>query len=276
MKAPSFIGRLFARTKGQVHEDPSPSELAALVDQLRQAEAQAQCSREEAAQALRLRSGFFSGASHDLRQRLHAIKLMAFTTLADVSPGDRSFVPLRRLANEIEALEKYAMDILGFARAEAGGLVIRPSRVQLHSIFHNADVNFDRSVTERHLALNFRHTTLAINTDAGLLQRIVENLVSNALKYTKQRVLVAARKSRDEVVIEVWDEGPGIAAIDQERIFRPFAQLDNNDHDPKRGAGLGLALVDAFCKALGYRISLKSCVGKGTVFRVHIPASAAV
>jgi CheY-like chemotaxis protein len=120
-----------------------------------------------------------------------------------------------------------------------------------------------------------RETRCSVTADPVLLEQILRNLVSNAIRYTDRGgVLVGFRRRGDALILEVWDTGIGIAADQQEEIFREFHQLGNSERDRNKGLGLGLAIVDRLVNQLGWKLSLKSVPGRGSVFRLELPVCA--
>jgi signal transduction histidine kinase len=124
--------------------------------------------------------------------------------------------------------------------------------------------------------LRFRRSRITLNSDFSMLLRILENLVSNALKFTRGGVLVCARRRGQFLAIEVWDQGPGIKPEAHQRIFDAFYQETEDGSAAGNGVGLGLAIVKRFANRLGYQVEVRSALGKGTVFRVLVPAEAIV
>jgi two-component system, sensor histidine kinase len=113
-----------------------------------------------------------------------------------------------------------------------------------------------------------------VQSDPALLERIMRNLVSNAIRYTHQGgILVACRKRGSKAILEVWDTGVGIAHSQQRDIFREFHQLGNPERDHRKGLGLGLSIVDGIAIKLGHHLSLSSVEGRGSVFRLTLPLS---
>ena len=112
-----------------------------------------------------------------------------------------------------------------------------------------------------------------VSTDASMLLRILENLVSNALKYTRHSILVCARRRGNCLALQVWDQGPGIQANAHQRIFEAFHREEEPDAYGRRheGLGLGLAIVKRFADRLGYAVQVRSVFGKGSCFVVLIP-----
>lgn len=233
-----------------------------LVVELRERNVEVERLRTAAAQEFAVRSTFFASASHDLRQRVHAMKLLA----DEEEGGSRA-----RLAGVVEDLENYMTNILELARLETTALEPDRQMLQVQHVFQQLEVEFENVATARNVDFRTRATTLTVHTDECLLLRILENLVSNAIKFTHGRVLVTARGRRNAVVIDVRDQGPGIHSDQREAVFDAFFQADNARLDPRQGVGLGLAIVKRLTAALGYRIEVHSRPGRGTLMRLVIP-----
>ena len=245
-------------------------EVDLLVAELRERNAEVEGLRSAAAQNFATRSAFFASASHDFRQRIHAMKLLAQSGLADAPQGKRS--PLGRLAAVVEDLETYMTDVLEFARLESTSLVPERTSVRVQQIFQRIDVQFEDIASARGVDLRVRATSLSLRTDSAMLVRILENLVSNAIKFTRGRVLLAARRHGGEMHIEVRDRGTGIPPDCLDRVFDAFYQGQDTPEDAREGVGLGLAIVKRLAEALGYRIQVVSSPGRGTLMRLIVPA----
>jgi CheY-like chemotaxis protein len=166
--------------------------------------------------------------------------------------------------------------LLDFSRIEANVICTNPVDFALQPMLYRVFNEFGAQADHRNLVLRLHDTCLWSYADPLLTELIVRNLLSNALRYTDHGgILLAARQRRQEqeVVIEVWDTGIGIAAQNQQEIFREFHQLGNPERDQRKGLGLGMAIVAGLCRAMKIRISLKSQPGRGSVFRLHLPLS---
>ena len=245
-------------------------EVDLLVAELRDRNAEVEGLRAAAARNFATRSEFFASASHDFRQRVHAMKLLAQSGLADAAQAARS--PLGRLATVVEDLETYMTDVLEFARLESTSLTPDRVTVPLHQVFQRINVQFEDIASARRVDLRVRATPLSLRSDSAMLGRILENLVSNAIKFTRGRVLLAARKQGDGMCIEVRDLGAGIPPDCVDRVFEAFYPGQDTLEDAREGVGLGLAIVKRFADALGYRIQVVSSPGRGTLMRVIVPA----
>ncbi|SEB26350.1 HAMP domain-containing sensor histidine kinase [Variovorax sp. YR216] len=243
-----------------------------LMAELKRSNSDLEAMKDEMFATLQRRSSFFAQASHDIRQRLFAMKAMVLSTIVSLKPDDRSRDSLQRVSDEVEDLEQELSQVLEFARMETIDTKPQVDQVELQRIFQKLALHFEDVAFSREVDLRVRVTKMRITTDAAMLQRIMENLVSNALKFTRGRVLVAARPRGQGATIEVWDQGKGIRADERDRIFEAFHQDPTSKVRGTRGVGLGLAVVKRFVDALGYAISINSAPGRGSVFRVNIPA----
>ena len=246
-------------------------EIELLVTQLQGRNAEVESLRRAAAIDLETRTRFFASASHDFRQRVHAMKLLAQSGVSEAaSPGGDKTAHVR-LMGVVDDLETYMTDVLEFAKLE--GTILKPDRHQLRlqALFQQLDVAFEDVAAERGVELRLRANTILLNTDEAMLLRILENLTSNAVKFTKARVLIAARRRRGGVCIEVLDQGAGIPPDAADAVFGAFYQTPEGANHAKKGVGLGLAIVKRLADALGYSAEVKSTAGKGTRVRLNIP-----
>lgn len=220
---------------------------------------------------------FLAAASHDLRQPLYALTLFSSSLAED----ERDPVRLDRIAHIqecVEALDHLFSELLDLSRLETGAMQIEITEFPLDQVLQEVSRNF-RMIAEQHgLRLVMRTTDVWVRSDRTMLARILNNLVSNALRYTQQGgVLVVARRRSDGTVrLDVWDTGAGIAPEHQSRVFDEFYRVEchsNHEHDagPRRGLGLGLATVQRLAELLDTQVQLKSTPGRGSVFSFHLP-----
>lgn len=219
---------------------------------------------------------FLAAASHDLRQPLYALTLFSSALAED----ERDPVRLDRIAHIqecVEALDHLFSELLDLSRLETGAMQIEIAEFPLDQVFQEVSRNF-RMIAEQHgLRLIMRTTDLWVRSDRTMLSRILNNLVSNALRYTgRGGVLVVARHREDGTVrVDVWDTGSGIAPEHQMRVFDEFYRVEchSNEHDVgrRRGLGLGLATVQRLAELLDTQVLLKSKPGRGSVFSFHLP-----
>ncbi|GAA4332488.1 hypothetical protein GCM10023165_07110 [Variovorax defluvii] len=247
-------------------------ELNRALDELQASNAQLEALKNAAWRALQTRSAFFSEASHDFRQQLHAAKLWVSSAMSAGKDGSDAKRPLERLGRELDALQIYIDRVLDFARIEALDVGVRLEWTSIQSLFQKLDLSFEGSMVPGRAALRFRRTSLFVHTDAPMLLRILENLISNALKYSRGGVLIGARRRSTHLTLQVWDQGPGIKADAHQRIFEAFhREHESDDRTSLKGSGLGLAIVKRFADCLGYTVQVQSVLGRGTCFSVSIP-----
>ena len=230
---------------------------------------------EVAARANQEKTRFIASAAHDLRQPLHALGMFCGALAQHLH--DTPQRPLvRNMMNAIEALEGSFGAMLDISRLDAGVIQAAPQTFPIRDVFRRLYQQFGGDAETRGLALRFRATRRIVRSDPLLLERVLANLVQNALRYTRVGgVLVAARRHPQGVALEVWDTGVGIPEDKREMIFREFYQIDNPERDRGRGLGMGLAIVQRLCNLLEHSLELHSSVGRGTVFRVVVPAGQA-
>jgi signal transduction histidine kinase len=162
-------------------------------------------------------------------------------------------------------------DVLEFARLESGILIPDRKVLRLQQVFQRIELQFEDISSARSVDLRVRATSLSLRSDGAMLVRILENLVSNAIKFTRARVLVAARRLHGNVHIEVRDRGDGIPPDCVDKIFDAFYQGQATQEDAREGVGLGLAIVKRLADALGYRVEVISSPGRGTLMRLVVP-----
>ena len=249
----------------------------ALTEQLREEKAVADAARREAEVANRAKTKFFAAASHDLRQPLHAMGLFA-EALRQRSQHD---VEAARLVNSIndsvDALEGLFTELLDITRIESGGVEVRPVDFALGDIFRRLRLHFEPAAFDKGLALRLRGGERRAHADPLLVERILRNLLANAIRYsTDGGVLVACRRRGERLLLQVWDTGPGIAADEQRRIFEEFYQVPGAappGADQRKGLGLGLAIVQRLAALLGEPVQLRSTPGHGSVFSFSLPGA---
>jgi len=167
-------------------------------------------------------------------------------------------------------------DMLDIARLESGTMRTEIADFALDGLFEELERQFAPLAQRRGLRLRFTRPACHVRSDRVLLRRVLQNLVSNALRYTQRGgVLVACRRRGDRRVIEVWDTGPGIAEQHQRAIFDEFQRLDRTSPWGEQGLGLGLSICDRIARLLDLRLGLRSVPGRGSVFRVAVPVAAA-
>ena len=226
---------------------------------------------EVAARANQEKTRFIASAAHDLRQPLHALAM--FCAALEQHLHDTPEKPLvRNMMKAIEALEVSFGAMLDISRLDAGVVQKAPQTFPIRDVFRRLYQQFGGDAEARDLSLRFRATGRIVRSDPLLLERVLANLLQNALRYTRDGgVLVAARRHPRGVALEVWDTGVGIPEDQREMIFREFYQIDNPERDRGRGLGMGLAIVRRLCNLLEHSLEVRSTIGRGSVFRVVVP-----
>ena len=238
---------------------------------LQDANAALSTMRRNATSELEARSLFFNSASHDFRQRLHAMKLLANGALRAGKNASEAGTSLRRLVQSVEDVERYITDVLDFARVDKSMTVPERRSVRVQTIFQSLELAFGDIAVASGVTLVLRATSAEITSDASMLQRILENLVSNALKSSSPRVLVTARRVGGGLKLQVWDRGTGMDQKQLDLIFVPFHRSSTSGPG-YAGSGLGMAIVKRFADCLGYAIDIKTRLGRGSVVTVLVPA----
>jgi CheY-like chemotaxis protein len=163
-------------------------------------------------------------------------------------------------------------ELMDYSRIDSGALQAEFRSFDLAPLLVRIEAEFSPLARQRGLKLKVRHRPLRVLSDPRMVERILRNLVSNAVKYTLSGgVLVGCRVRGKQVLMEVWDSGIGIPSDQQEDVFREFYQLDNPERDRRKGLGLGLAIVDGLVRLLGQRLVFRSVQGKGSMFAVALP-----
>lgn len=227
----------------------------------------------DAKRDLKSRAIFFAEATHDFKQRLHSAKMVILTGRALVLQQKSPLDAIERLGEELDALDSYIVNLLNFARLEAEDVKPRLKTVALQDVFQALDLQFESQAESAGKALRFRISEIRVATDRFCLERMLSNLISNALRYSRRAVLVAARPRAGGISLEVWDQGPGIEPSLMKRLFDPFQQASGSSRGGQvwTGAGLGLAVVKRLSSRLNYSVSFNTRAGSGTVMKIWIP-----
>jgi len=250
----------------------------ALAVQLGAEKAVADAARAEAEVANRAKTQFFAAASHDLRQPLHAMGLFAEALRA--KSHDAEVAQLVNSINEsVDALEGLFSELLDITKIDSGGVEVHPVDFELADVFRKVRLHFEPAAFEKGLELRIRGSDRVAFADPLLVERIVRNLVSNAIRYTSDgSVLVSCRRHGERLLLQVWDTGPGIRADERERVFDEFYQVPGTrpaGGEQRKGLGLGLAIVKRLADLMKAPLELRSEVGRGTVFTLRLPVGKA-
>ena len=231
-------------------------------------------ARDAAQEANNSKDKYLAAASHDLLQPLNAARLLISTLRERELPAPEKHL-LERAHMALEGAEDLLADLLDIARLDQSAVTPSLSVCCLGELFQTLASEFEPVAQVAGVKLTFIRSTLCVYTDYHLLVRIIRNLLSNACRYTSSgRILLGVRRRGDQVRIEVWDTGVGIALDQQEKIFQEFNQLGRNNTSGSKGVGLGLAIVERIATILGTKIELRSTEGRGSCFSVEVPLSA--
>ncbi len=216
---------------------------------------------------------FLAAASHDLRQPVHALGLLAAQAAHELQ-GRRAAQTADRLQSMAQALDGLVDSLLDVSRLDSGSLQPRMHALRLQTLFERLGTEYAVLADAKGLQWRVRPTPHWVHSDAQQLERLLRNLLSNALTHTvRGGVLLAARPRQGSLEVGVWDTGPGIAPEDHERVFQEFVQLANPGRDRQRGHGLGLAIVARLARLLDHPVSLRSRPGRGSCFACSVPTA---
>jgi signal transduction histidine kinase/CheY-like chemotaxis protein len=227
--------------------------------------------KEFAEQANLAKSSFLAAASHDLRQPVHALGLFVGALRAVELPSEGVRL-VERIEESTNAMDSLFSAILDISRLDAGVVDVRAQAFAIQPLLdricsdHAAEANRKSILIANHLC------GATVHTDPLLMERILRNLVSNAVRHTDAgRVVVGCRRRAGAISVQVWDTGPGIPLTERERIFQEYFQLHNPERDRAMGLGLGLAIVRRLSNLLSCPVTLCSEPGHGSCFCIEIP-----
>ncbi|HWA50039.1 MAG TPA: PAS domain-containing protein [Dongiaceae bacterium] len=234
--------------------------------------AELETARAKAEEANIDKTRFIAAASHDLLQPLHAARLFV-ATLGERHPQDELVNKVDDGLASVEALLDALLDI---AKLDAGAVKPEVRAIPIGPLLESLVTSFAPIAQKYNVALRVVPTTAVTKSDPALLRRVLQNFLSNAIRYGHQsgrpaRVLLGCRRSANGLRIVVADNGPGIAAEHRQTVFREFTRLRSVGRDGERGLGLGLAIVDRIARVLGHRIALESNPGRGAAFSIIVP-----
>jgi len=220
------------------------------------------------------KSRFLAMASHDLRQPLHALGLFVAQLRTPLKPRERAKTVERVDAAVTEMTEMFN-SLLDISKLDAGVLTPKIVEFSIARLLQKIEATFDQAAREKGLRLRVMPSDAWVRSDTLLLERILLNLVSNAMRYTlRGGIIVGCRRRAEMLRIEVWDSGPGIPEGHRQNIFGEFFQLPTAERDRYGGLGLGLAIVDRLRQLLNHEIELTSTVGRGSRFTILVPMAA--
>ena len=232
-------------------------------------------AKADAEEANISKTRFLAAASHDILQPLNAARLYVTSLVERQGSGEDARL-VTNVDASLEAVEEILGALLDISRLDTGAMKAEIVTFRIDELLRQLEVEFAPLAREKGLKLVFVPSSLTVRSDRRLLRRLLQNLVSNAIKYTpKGRVLIGCRRRRGKLRIDVYDTGLGIPQSKKRAVFREFHRLDEGAK-VARGLGLGLSIVERIARVLGHKIDLRSTVGRGSHFSVEVPLSAAV
>ena len=227
-------------------------------------------AKKQAEAANIAKSRFLAAASHDLRQPLQSLTLIQ-GLLAKHVESDRGRQLVERLEQTLGAITGMMNTLLDINQIEAGTVEARIQPFPVQDLLERMKDEFQFVAQAKKLELRVVPSSRVIRSDPRLLEQMIRNLVSNALKYTRRgKVLLGCRQHAEGLSIEVWDTGIGIAESQLKAIFNEYHQIDNDARERNRGMGLGLAIVRRLGDLLGHKIGVRSLSGHGSSFAIEV------
>ncbi|MBX9776905.1 MAG: hybrid sensor histidine kinase/response regulator [Xanthobacteraceae bacterium] len=218
---------------------------------------------------------FLAAASHDILQPLNAARLYVTSLIERQGSGESSEL-VGNIDASLDAVEEIIGALLDISRLDTGAMKAEFRSLRIDEILRQLEVEFTPLAHSKGLRLDFVHCSLAVQSDRRLLRRLLQNLVSNAIKYTVEgRVLVGCRRHNGHLRIDVYDTGLGIPASQQQVIFQEFHRLDQGAK-VARGLGLGLSIVERIARVLDHKVEVTSTVDRGSHFSIEVPLASTV
>lgn len=233
-------------------------------------------AKETAERADRGKSRFLAAASHDLRQPLHAMQ-MYLAALRQKIRDPKTLAIVSDIQSVSLATGRLLNSLLDISQLEAGAVVPQYENFSMQELLRRVTISFMPLAVKKGLVLHVVPTSAIVYSDPVLLERIISNFLSNAIRYTaKGKVVIGCRARGSKLAIQIWDTGPGIPENQSTAIFDDFHQLHNEERDRGKGLGLGLAIVRRLAVCLGHDIEHRSTMGKGSSFGVVVDRGSAV
>lgn len=226
--------------------------------------------RDQARDTTLAKSRFVVAATHDLRQPMQALKLLSVEL--DRRPlADSEAAIVKQMINSLSVVDQLIESFLDMSRLDVGAVQKNTSQFRADWLFERLKPDFYRIASSKGIEIRFAPSNHIVKTDPILFERVIRNIISNAIRYTKSSILIGTRIVGDSVGFEIRDDGNGISPDDCQRIFSDFVQLNNPERNQQKGLGMGLAIVKRLSKLLDLNVSVKSQLGSGTTFRVVVP-----
>lgn len=232
-----------------------------------------QRAKERAEGDVVAKSHFLASASHDLRQPAHALGMFV-GRLSQLPLSGESRELVQGVEASVRALQHMLDEFFDYSRLGLPSMTVSKSDFAVEQVLAPLRSSFASQAQAKGLRLRVRQSAAWVHADTAILQRILVNLVANALQYTEKGGVLVACRSVDQgrqLRIEVWDTGLGIAKELQERVFSEFFQVGNPERNRAKGFGLGLSIVKLACQRCEYPLALRSELGRGSCFSVTVP-----
>jgi signal transduction histidine kinase/ActR/RegA family two-component response regulator len=222
-------------------------------------------------QAIEHKSRFIAAASHDLRQPVHAMGLFV-EVLGRAGATGPAREAMRHIESSLATLRTMLDDILDLSRLDAQAFAARPRDLDAAALLQRLAGDHAPLAARQGLRFVCRSGALVLHSDPALLERMLRNLLANALKFTRAGgVALVCRRAGAAALVQVIDTGVGIAPHDQRRVFEEFTQVDTPGRADAKGLGLGLAIVQRLARLLGHELRLRSLPGRGSAFTIVVP-----
>jgi signal transduction histidine kinase/CheY-like chemotaxis protein len=231
-------------------------------------------AKAEADEANISKTRFLAAASHDILQPLNAARLYVTSLVERHGGGDQAQL-VTNIDASLDAVEEIFGALLDISRLDTGAMKPETVSFRIDELLRQLEVEFAPLAQEKGLQLDFVSSSLVMESDRRLLRRLLQNLISNAIKYTpKGRVLVGCRRRRSKLRIDIYDTGIGVPRSKRRAIFKEFHRLDQGAK-VARGVGLGLSIVERIARVLAHKVEVAATASGGSHFSVEAPLSAA-
>ncbi len=230
--------------------------------------------KDKAISASDAKSTFLAAASHDLRQPLHAMGFFIEALKKKLTDRDQQIL-LQKIERTSDNLREQLNDLLDISKIDAGIITPHVTALSLEDIFKSLKAEYTPLAQAKNIHLKFSLAGWIIESDAHMIDRILNNLLSNAIRYTERdgKILVGCRKRGNSLRIEIHDTGIGIPDHLIDHIFAEYYQINNPERDRHKGLGLGLSIVKGMCELLDHKIEVRSTINRGTSFLITAPLS---
>ena len=240
-----------------------------LIEQLEEEKSSSIKAQKKAETANAAKTKFLAAASHDLRQPLHAQSLFLGLLEPQIKDPNQKNI-IQKIQKSNDALGDLLEGLLDISKLDANIIEPQPDKFALQQLFTSLHNDFEAVADEKNLLLHFVKTQHWINTDKHILDRILRNIIGNAIRYTNEGgVVIGVRKRGKKIAICVYDSGIGIPEDKQEDVFLEFQQLNNHERDRTKGFGLGLAIVRRLAQLLNAKLEIRSREDKGSCFSIE-------